>query len=225
LSCRALISLAPARLQAAAAARMKGQPAKQDEAAAAQALMCVTTAAASSSPQASRDGSAFATFSHAYDSSEAPEHAFQLMTNVHNFIIAACRKYGASEQAARAYFNQLQAEVFQLKDMTLKTLALQLWVSISRLELAPGRHIEFCSLVNRMLRECDPELLPCGCSVVRGINLLFNQNDDPNAHPPGSKLHRGGALPLQHLPFFTAGKKFRVPMYYATTLHENTAHA
>jgi hypothetical protein len=169
------------------------------------------------------DSAAFAAFRRAYDSSQAPEHAFQLMASVHNFTIAACRKYGVSEQAARTFFDKLQAEVFQLKDMTLKSLAIRLWDSSVCVQLAPDK-IEFSSLVNRMLRERDPELLPIGCSVVRGINLLFDKNDDPNVHLPSSKLHRGGTLPLQHLPFFTAGKRFRAPMFLSFSFDEGTAH-
>jgi hypothetical protein len=36
--------------------------------------------------------------------------------------------------------------------------------------------------------------------------------------------HRGGGLPLAHLPFFTEGKKFRVPMYLATSFDEDVAY-
>ncbi len=147
------------------------------------------------------------------------------MSNVHTFVLAAGRKYGASEQAARAFFKKLLAEVFVFEQgVTLQELAARLWTSCSRLELASGKFLEFCSLVNRMLRERDPELLPSGCSVVRGINLLFY---DPNKrlYPPSGQLHRGGALPLHHLPFFSEGKMFRVPMYLSTTFKEDEAYA
>jgi hypothetical protein len=36
--------------------------------------------------------------------------------------------------------------------------------------------------------------------------------------------HRGGGLPLAHLPFFTEGKKFHVPMYLATSFDEDVAY-
>jgi hypothetical protein len=42
--------------------------------------------------------------------------------------------------------------------------------------------------------------------------------------PPNSESHRGGALPLQHHAFFTAGKKYRVPMYLATSFSEDKAY-
>lgn len=159
-------------------------------------------------------GSDFATFSHAYASSEAPEYVDQFMSKLHTFIDAACRKYGASEQDALAFFRKIQAEVLSQEDITLKNVAVRLWQSCTKLQLAPESSIEFSALVNRMLRERDPELLPSGCSVVRSINVLFLKNDDPTMYT--DKLHRGSTLPLQHLPFFTAGKMFRVPMYLST---------
>ena len=36
-------------------------------------------------------------------------------------------------------------------------------------------------------------------------------------YPPGGESHRGGGLPLQHVPFFAPGKNFRVPMFLATS--------
>jgi len=93
------------------------------------------------------------------------------------------------------------------------------------LQLSSGNTIEFCSLLNRILRERDPDLLPPGCGVVRGINLLRVTRRDPSTmrYPPGRKLHRGGALPLQHVSFFTEGKKFRLPMFLATSFEEDVA--
>ena len=43
-------------------------------------------------------------------------------------------------------------------------------------------------------------------------------------YPPGGMSHRGGGLPLAHLPFFTEGKKFRVPMFLATSFDEDVAY-
>ena len=36
--------------------------------------------------------------------------------------------------------------------------------------------------------------------------------------------HRGGALPPQHHAFFAVGKKYRVPMYLATSFSEDKAY-
>ena len=45
-----------------------------------------------------------------------------------------------------------------------------------------------------------------------------------NRYPPGGESHRGGGLPLQHVPFFTVGLKFRVPMFLATSFDEDVAY-
>ena len=78
----------------------------------------------------------------------------------------------------------------------------------------------------RILRERDPDLLTPACGVVRGINLLCVTRREPSKlrYPPGGKSHRGGGLPLLHAPFFTVGKKFRVPMYLATSFDEEVAY-
>jgi hypothetical protein len=62
--------------------------------------------------------------------------------------------------------------------------------------------------------------------VVRGINLLCVTRRDPSKlrFPPGGKSHRGGGLPAAHAPFFSVGKKFRVPMYLATSFDEDVAY-
>lgn len=102
-----------------------------------------------------------------------------------------------------------------------------IWTSAEVLRLGPGQTIEFCSLLNRILRERDPDLLAPACGVVRGINLLCVARREPSKlrYPPGGKSHRGGGLPAQHAAFFTAGKKFRVPMYLATSFDEDVAYS
>jgi hypothetical protein len=43
--------------------------------------------------------------------------------------------------------------------------------------------------------------------------------------PPDAITHRGGALPLHHVPFFKVGKMFRVPFFLATSFSEMTAYS
>jgi len=172
---------------------------------------------------------AFATFARAYYAAEAPEFQDQLLSSLRLTIFAACRKYGASEDAARAFFKGLQAQAFQHKEELLENMAVSaalIWTSAITLQLGAGNTIEFCSLLNRILRERDPDLLPHGCGVVRGINLLCVTRREPSKmrYPPGGKSHRGGSLPLHHLSFFTEGKKFRVPMFLATSFEEEVAY-
>jgi len=175
------------------------------------------------------DADAFATFARAYEATDTPEFPHQLARSLQLIVFAACRKYGASEDAARAFFKGLQAQAFQHKEELLENMAVSaalIWTSDIKLRLGAGNTIEFCSLLNRILRERDPDLLPPGCGVVRGINLLCVTRREPSnmRYPPGGKSHRGGALPAQHLSFFTEGLKFRVPMFLATSFEEEVAY-
>ena len=172
---------------------------------------------------------AFPAFLRAYTAAAAPEFQDQLMSSLRLTIFAACRKYGASEEAAAAFFKGLQAEAFKHKEELLENIAESaalIWTSAVKLRLAPGHTIEFCSLLNRILRDGDPDLLQPSCCVVRGINLLCVTRSEPSKmrYPPGGMSHRGGGMPLTHLPFFTEGKKFRVPMYLATSFDEDVAY-
>ena len=171
----------------------------------------------------------FETFVRAYDAAEAPEFCDQLLGFLRQTIFAACRKYGASEEAARDFLKRLQLQTFSHKEELASNMAESaalIWTSAEKLRLGPGNTVEFCSLLNRILRERDPDLLALACGVVRGINLLCVTRRDPSKlrFPPGGKSHRGGGLPAAHAPFFSVGKKFRVPMYLATSFDEDVAY-
>ena len=104
--------------------------------------------------------------------------------------------------------------------------AVLIWTSAKRLTLSSGKTVEFCSLLNRILREQQPDVLASACGVVRGINLLCVTRHDETKllYPPGGQSHRGGGLPLEHVPFFVVGKQFRVPMFLATSFDEDVAY-
>jgi hypothetical protein len=175
------------------------------------------------------DADAFNSFVRTYDCTEAPEFCDQLLGSLRQTIFAACRKYGVSEDATRDFLKRLQMQSFSHKEELTSNMANSaalIWTSNELLRLCPGKTVEFCSLLNRILRERDPDLLAPACGVVRGINLLCVTRRDPSKlrYPPGGKSHRGGGLPLLHVPFFTAGKKFRVPMYLATSFDEEVAY-
>jgi hypothetical protein len=174
------------------------------------------------------DGDAYALFVAAYGGTLAPEYPDQLLAAVRETTFSFCRKLRVSETEAVRYFKQIQAEAFEHKDELLDSIAesaVLIWTSAKRLTLAPGSTVEFCSLLNRILREHDPDLLPLACVVVRGINLLcvMRHQESKLLYPPGGESHRGGGLPLQHVPFFVPGKKFRVPMFLATSFDVNVA--
>ena len=62
--------------------------------------------------------------------------------------------------------------------------------------------------------------------IVRAINALciVRRESASLKFPPNAVSHRGGALPPQHHAFFAVGKKYRVPMYLATSFSEDKAY-
>ena len=188
----------------------------------------VVVSVADSLPSVSGDDP-YALFVAAYGGSQAPVYPDQLLAAVRETTFAFCRKFRVGEGEAVRYFKEVQAEAVGHKDELLDSIAesaVLIWTSAKRLTLASGTTIEFCSLLNRILREHDPDLLPSACVVVRGINLLcvMRRDESKLLYPPGGESHRGGGLPLQHVPFFAPGKKFRVPMFLATSFDEDVAY-
>ena len=172
---------------------------------------------------------AYTLFLSAYDAAQAPQYPDQLLAAVRETTFAFSRKLHVGEAEVARYFREVQAEALEHKDELLDSMAesaVLIWTSAKRLTLQPGTTIEFCSLLNRILREHDPDLLPSACVVVRGINLLcvMRRHETKLLYPPAGESHRGGGLPLHHLPFFVVGKKFRVPMFLATSFDEDVAY-
>jgi hypothetical protein len=75
------------------------------------------------------------------------------------------------------YFKDIQAQALEHKDELLDSIQslrfsfVYIWTSAKRLTLAPGSTVEFCSLVNRILREqtilifCRWPALSCAAST------------------------------------------------------------
>jgi hypothetical protein len=79
-----------------------------------------------------------------------------------------------------------------------------------------------------MLRRDDPDVAPHIAKYVATINqsLVHRETEtilQPMHQPKNGKLYRGGGMPHEFFGFFTAGKKYRVPGFLATSLNENVA--
>ena len=110
----------------------------------------------------------------------------------------------------------------------MQIAAARIWTSAQTLDCIPGcSKMEFSALLNEVLRCDDEALLQRACIIIRGINQLcaVRRKETDQKFPASTITHRGGALPLQHLPFFTEGKNYRVPMFVATSFNEMTAYA
>jgi hypothetical protein len=188
----------------------------------------VAAAAHAVAPASAVVGDTFAAFVRAYNAVQAPENLDQLLSSLWLTISAAGHKFGASDQACRTFFKELKLESLKHQEAVLDNVAVSaalLWTSAKKLQ-AGGKQMELCALLNRILREGDPELLQHCCSVARGINLLCVTRRQPAMlrYPRGGKLHRGGGLPLAHVSFFKEGKKYRVPMFLATSFNADVAY-
>ena len=137
---------------------------------------------------------------------------------------------------ALRFFKALEVEAFtHAKDLvdSVAVSAGLIWTSQLLLTLRDGRTVEFCGVLNRILRQLDDDLLPDACIVVRAINSMCVMRHHPSnlKYPPGGVSYRGGGMPLHHVlqvaghppPFFVAGKKYRIPMFLATSLNRQVA--
>jgi hypothetical protein len=85
---------------------------------------------------------------------------------------------------------------------------------------------EFCSLLNEALREDEPELVTLAAEVVRAVNeLCVVKRSDPGVltRLDECQTFRGGGFDDEHQGFFTVGKKYRYPGFFATSENEGVA--
>jgi hypothetical protein len=163
---------------------------------------------------------------------EDPELQHVLFANMHAFIMGMCDRHGVPPAAGTDLFLRLQGESFENPKELLSQVqvaATRIWTSTQKLQGAgvpKELSVEFCSLINRALREDAADVMPHLVAIVRAINALciVRRESSLMKLPPGDVSHRGGALPPQHRDFFAVGTKYRVPMYLATSFSEEKAN-
>jgi hypothetical protein len=167
-----------------------------------------------------------------YDAVECPELQHELFASIHCFIMGMCERHSVPPAAGKDLFHRLQGESFENPKELLSQVqvaATRIWTSTQKLQGAgvdKALSVEFCSLINRALRDDAVDVMPHLVVVVRAINALciVRRESSSLKFPPDDVSHRGGALPLQHHSFFTVDKKYRVPMYLATSFSEDKAY-
>jgi hypothetical protein len=172
-------------------------------------------------------------FKAAYDAAtEVIKHQHELFAAIHGFLLAMCCHFGVPVAAAEDLFKRLQEESFENPQELLSQVqvaASRIWTSTQKLQ-GPGvddlLNVEFCSLLNRALRDDIANLMPHLVAITRAINALCIVRRDLKSlkFPRDAISHRGSALPRQHHSFFTVGKKYRAPMYLATSFNEDKAY-
>ncbi len=171
-------------------------------------------------------------FKREYDGAECPEMQHQLFASMHSFISIMCQCNSVPPAAGKDLFHRLQGESFENPQELLSQIqvaATRVWTSTQKLQgvgVDKSLNVEFCSLINRALRDDIAHVMPHLVVIVRAINALCIVRRDEKSlkFPPNAVSHRGGALPPQYHAFFTAGKKYRVPMYLATSFSEDKAY-
>jgi hypothetical protein len=156
----------------------------------------------------------------------------ELFAAIDGFITGMCRHFGVPVAAADDLFQRLQSESFENPQELLSQIqvaATRVWTSTQKLRgkgVDDALNVEFCSLINRALRDDIADVMPHLVVIVRAINALCIVRLESSSlkFPDNAESHRGGALPKQHHAFFAVGKKYRVPMYLATSFDENKAY-
>jgi len=85
---------------------------------------------------------------------------------------------------------------------------------------------ELCSILNYAIRADSPSLLEHALVFCRGINALCVTRDSTPFDiywPPENVTYRGGGLPVEHQQFYTVGKKYRAPMFLASSKQKYVA--
>ena len=191
-------------------------------------LSCPASSSTSSKPRTL----ASSNFKRVHAGAECPQHQHQLFGSIHKFILHMCCRHSQPAASANDFFQRLQGESFENPKELLSQIqvaATRIWTSTQRLQGAGvdvAFNVEFCSLINRALRDDDAEAMPHLIVIIRAINALciVRRDEVSSKFPPNGVCHRGGALPEHHRRFFTAGKKYRVPMYLATSFSEDKAY-
>mmetsp|Transcript_52756 Transcript_52756/g.138769 ORF Transcript_52756/g.138769 Transcript_52756/m.138769 type:complete len:556 (-) Transcript_52756:1718-3385(-) len=171
---------------------------------------------------------------------ELPDHYFKLMNYVVDFLSAVGRSKQLSKKDVKTFVDQLHAECAGISEgpeaspsllkkrfhesLVVSDHAQRLWTCTEQMQ---GK--EFCFYINDALRNDDKELLTLLMPVIRAINAnCVAQRGAESAIPrdvwPANGLcYRGGELPKAHHGFYSAGRKYRVPGFLATSLQQGVS--
>jgi hypothetical protein len=173
-----------------AAARLASDEARASAAAHAKALQDLqyevqaaadARAAAASRCAAEERLTPFLKFDRHYSTSPVPQFADELLAAVRKTIFKYCDQNGGEEAEARRFFKALQDEAFShAQDLSdsIAVSACLIWTSQLRLTFRDGRSIEFCGILNRVLRDRVEDVLPDACVVVRAVNSMCVMRHD-----------------------------------------------
>ena len=148
---------------------------------------------------------------------------------MHSLIIKHAEEAGADASEPDEFFNELRTCAFAaahaddgmtelLQPKKLMYIAVRLWTSALQFR---GR--EFCSILNKALRDDNSLCVEPAATIVHALNtfcVLRRASGPPVRWPPSHVTYRGTAMPQCHRDFFTVGKKYRAPMFVATSFSD-----
>jgi hypothetical protein len=186
----------------------------------------------------SLSGRTFATshYKREYQDTVPINKAAQIIGEISRFIYVYCRVHGCTSESdtahAESFVDLLQQEAGAHADggagdlmAPVRATAELLWTSASKFRGMGEHEKEFCSLLNRAIREDDEKLAPPTAALSRGINamLVEGRGNAPLPFPPGEggddpgTVYRGGGFDDSLRGFFTVGKVYRQPAFLATS--------
>ena len=158
-------------------------PAVQRHSSAAAAAAGVAAASsAASSPAPACDGKPrtlmSSNFKRQHAAVQCPELQHQLFSSIHSFLMLMCVRCKQPASAGKDLFLRLQGESFEnAKELLseIQVAATRIWTSTQKLQgggVDKALNVEFCSLLNRALRDDDADVMPHLVVIVRAINAL-----------------------------------------------------
>jgi len=171
---------------------------------------------------------------------ELPQSSARLLTCVEDFLYAVGRSKQLRKEDVTSFFLELQLECAGVSEgqessstllkkraqesLIVTAYAQRLWTCTQQMQ---GK--ELCFYINDTLRNDDKDLFTHLMPVIRAINASCVAKRGAESAiprdvwPAGGLCYRGGELPKAHHGFYSAGRKYRVPGFLATSLKQKVA--
>jgi hypothetical protein len=153
-------------------------------------------------------------FRAAYATAKVPTSVDEFLDVLQALIQTHAALRNINPAIAGLFFNDLKEAATKENRPEMQYAAARVWSSPKTLEKR-----EMAFILNDAIREDTPELMPYVAAITRAINLLLVGMSRLSMAPASNVVYRGGGLPDQFRSFFTPGKKYRAPMFVATSVN------
>lgn len=185
--------------------------------------------AAVAAEESSRRSFSASAFKRLYDEQSPPEYQHELFAAVMSLLVEYAAEVGGGKDGATQLFEALQVQAFNCQQWSallgqVEAIAVVLWTSAS----LAGLGVEFCSILNHVIRQDSGDALPHAVVLSRAMALLMvsRRTSGPSATrwPEDHQSHRGTGMPEYALGFFVEGLLYRAPMFLATSFFQQKAY-